>query len=57
MPALGFWPYLNIPIDVMKYVGAGGQVVNSLNVDKGITTFVTNVNVNSHVENIGIRIL
>ena len=57
MPALGFWSYLNIPIDVMKYVGAGGQVVNSLNVDKGITTFVTNVNVNSHVENIGIRIL
>ena len=31
-------------IDVMEYLGAGGPVVNSQNVDKGITTLAMNIN-------------
>ena len=33
-----FGSYSNILKDVMEYIGAGGPVKNSLNVDKGITT-------------------
>ena len=39
----------------MEYLGAGGPVVNSPNVDKGITSFAMNVNLNSYMENIDNR--
>ena len=42
---------------MMEYLGAGGPVVNSPNVDKGITTLAMNVKFNSHMENIKIRTL
>ena len=32
----------------MEYLGAGGPVVSSLNVDKGIATLAININLNSH---------
>ena len=32
-------------IDVMEYLGAGGPVVNSRDVDKGITTLAMNINI------------
>ena len=51
MPALGFGPYSNILIDVMEYLGAGGPVVNFPIVDRGITTLVINLNLNSNKEN------
>ena len=57
MPALGFQPLLNILIDVMENLGAGGPVVNSPNVDKEITSLAVNVNLNSYMENIENRTL
>ena len=37
----------------MEYLGAGGPaVVNSPNVDKGITTLAMNINVKSYMESI-----
>ena len=36
----------------MEYVAAGGPVVNSPNVDKGITVLAINMNLNSYIENI-----
>ena len=47
-----FGPYSNILIDVMEYLGAGGSIVNSPNVDKVITTLAMNINLNSFMENI-----
>ena len=41
----------------MEYLGAGGPVVNSPNVDKGITTLAMNINLNSYMENIKNRTL
>ena len=41
----------------MEYLGAGGPVVNSPNVDKGITTLAMDINLNSYMENIKIRTL
>ena len=38
---------MNIPIDVMKHLGAGRPVVNFSNIDKGIITNAMNINVNS----------
>ena len=35
----------------MEYLGAGGPVMNSSNVDKGITTLATNIDLNSYLEN------
>ena len=34
----------------MEYLGAGGSVVNSRNVDKGITALAINRNLNSYIE-------
>ena len=48
---LDFGPYLSIVIEVMEYQGAGGPVVNSPNVDLGITTLAKNLNLNSYMEN------
>ena len=36
----------------MEYLGVGGPVVNSPNVDKGITTLAMNINLNSYMKNI-----
>ena len=52
-----FDPYLNILIDVMEYLGAGGPVLNSPNVDKGIITLAINTNLSSYMENIKNRTL
>ena len=41
----------------MEYLGAGGQVVNSPNVNKGITALGININLNSYIENIKNKIL
>ena len=41
----------------MEYLGAGGPVANSPNVDKGITTLAMNINLNSYMENIKNRTL
>ena len=41
----------------MEYLGAGGPVVNSPNVDKGITTLAMDINLNFYMENIKIRTL
>ena len=41
----------------MKYLGTGGPVVNSQNIDKGITTLPININLNSYIENIKNRTL
>ena len=41
----------------MEYLGASGLVVNSPNVDKGITTLAMDINLNSYMENIKIRTL
>ena len=41
----------------MKYLGAGGPVVNSSSVDKGIATLAININLNSYIENIKNRTL
>ena len=41
----------------MDYIGAGGPVVNSSNVDKGITTLAININLNSYMEVIKNRTL
>ena len=38
-------------------VGAGGSVVNSPNVDKGIATLTITINLNSYIENIKNRTL
>ena len=35
---------------MMEYLGAGWPVVNSPNVDKGITTLAMNTNLNSYIE-------
>ena len=40
MPALGFGPNSNIPIDTIEYLDADGLLMNSPNVDKEITTLV-----------------
>ena len=48
---------MNILIDVMEYLGAGGPVVNSPNVDKVITTLAMNINLSSSMENINNRTL
>ena len=47
MPALGF-PLLFELVDVMEYLGAGGPVVNSPNVDKAITTLAMNIAMNHY---------
>ena len=36
----------------MEYLGAGGPVKNSLNIDKGITTLAININLKSYVEDV-----
>ena len=36
----------------MEFLGAGGTVVNSPNVDKGVTTLAMNLNLNSYIEKI-----
>ena len=54
---LDFGPYSNILINVMEYLAAGGPVVNSPNVYKGITTLTTNINLNSYMENVKNRTL
>ena len=36
----------------MEDLGAGGPVVNSPNVDKGIAVLAMNINLNSYTENI-----
>ena len=41
----------------MEYLGAGGPVVNSPNIDKGITNLAININLNSSKENIENRTL
>ena len=41
----------------MEYLAAGGTVVNSPNVDKGITTLAVYGNLNSYIKNIKNRIL
>ena len=41
----------------MEYLGAGGPVVNSTNVDKGINTLAMNINLNSYMESIKTRTL
>ena len=41
----------------MVYLGADGTVVNSPNVDKGITTLAINLNLNSYMKNIKNRAL
>ena len=41
----------------MEYLGAGGPVVNSPNVDKGSTTITMNIDLNSYLENIKNRTL
>ena len=48
---------MNIPVDVVEYLGADGPVVNSANVDKGIATLAMNINLNSYMENIKNRTL
>ena len=35
----------------MEYLAAGEPVVNSSNVDKGITTLAMNINLNIYIEN------
>ena len=35
-----------------EYLGAGGPVVNSLNVNRGNTTLAININLSSYIENI-----
>ena len=40
MPALGFGPNSNIPIDIIEYLDADWVLMNSPNVDKRITTLV-----------------
>ena len=39
----------------MKYLGAGGQILNSQSVHKEINTLAINLNLNSYMENIKIR--
>ena len=39
----------------MKYLGAGGPVKNSLNIDKAITTLAINTNLKSYIEDINNR--
>ena len=41
----------------MEYLGAGGQVVNSPNVGKGIATLAMNINLNSYMKSIKNRTL
>ena len=41
----------------MEYLGAGGPVVNSPNVNKGTTTFAMNINLNSYMKDIKNRTL
>ena len=41
----------------MEYLGAGGPVVNSPNVDKGSATITMNIDLNSYLENIKNRTL
>ena len=58
MPALGYGPCPNILINVMKYLDAGGPVVNfskkcrQRNIDKEITALTINTNLNSYMENL-----
>ena len=52
MPTYDFGPHSNFQINVMKYLGAGEPVVNFLNVDKGITTLATKINLNSSIKDI-----
>ena len=44
-----FGSHLNVLIDVMEYLVAGGRVVNSANVDKGITTFAIIINLKFYI--------
>ena len=37
---------------MVEYLGVSGPVVNSVNVDKGITTLAINVNLDFYIENI-----
>ena len=39
----------------MEYLGAGGPVKNSLNIDKAITTLAINTNLKSYIEDIANR--
>ena len=39
-------------MDVIEYLGVDGPLVNSTNVNKGITTLALNLNVNSYMESI-----
>ena len=41
----------------MEYLGAGEPIVNSPNVDKGITTLAISINLNSYIENFKNRTL
>ena len=41
----------------MEYLGVGGPVVNSPNVEKGVTTLAMNISLNSYTEKIKNRTL
>ena len=49
--------YSNILLDVIENLGAGGPVVNSPSVDRGITTLAIKLNLNSYMGNINSRTL
>ena len=42
---------------MMEYLGAGGPVMNSASIDKGITTIAKNLNHNSYMGKINNRTL
>ena len=42
---------------MMEYLNVSGSAVNSVNVDKGITTLAINLNLDSYIENIRNRTL
>ena len=44
-------------MEYLEYLGAGGSVVNSANVNKGITALAININLNFYMENIKTNIL
>ena len=44
-------------MNVMEYLGAVEPVVNASNVDKGITTLPSSIDLNSYIENIKYRTL
>ena len=60
MPGLGFWPLFEYPRRCDEIISAVGSVVNSPNVNKGITAHAININLgsyNSYIENFKTRAL